>query len=679
MWKRLLVVPLLTVFFLAGSPLPAHAAAKPLSPPSNLRVVKRAEDAGLRIALSWDTVPGAFGYQVYRSDSVAGPFGQVGGRAADSMAEYPIFLDENVEAGKDYYYYVTTVDGGMTESPASSKVWARLDAVTRVASGPKRMVCSITDQRVYFYEGGQLVNIMRCSTGAGNSTPTGQYSILSHNGTNVGMGGAVCPYWMTWRPAYGMHSWPLGLPGYESGLGEQHSHGCIRLHPLEAYWPYCWAPDGTPLLITYASYARSIISGCHDSIGATQLANDWYFAEGYTALGYDTYLLISNPNENGITAHVYFFKEGGSTVEQDLGVGGHSRFTLRVDDVPGMDAAAFSTQVHSDGPIVAERAMYFKSGNRNDGTDTVGATQLSQDWYFAEGCTSATFDTYILLENPGNDPVNAWVYFMLEDGRNVDYVFWIGPHSRFTVPVNAFPVVGASTFATHVHADGPIVAERAEYFNKGLVDGGHSSLGATQLSQNWYFSEGCTRNFFESYILVGNPGDEDTIVDIDYYMANASIRHSYLVGARARLTVPIASQGGLANNDMGFAVSANHPVVAERALYYALDSHRGGSATMGSAVMSQSWYFAEGYTDNAFDTYVLLSNPGWVDAFVNVDFHRDDGATFRFSYQVLAQRRIAIHVDDLPGLDRAAFSAIVHSDQPIMAEREMYFTMTRGY
>lgn len=685
MCRRSLAVLIVTLFAMAFFPFSASAgpasaaAASSLPAPSGLSVVSRAGDAGIRIALTWNSVEGAFGYQVYRSDSPDGPFGQVGGKAADSMLEYPIFLDETVEAGREYYYAVALVDADLAESPLSDKVSARMSAGAKVASGAKSMTCSLTDQRIYFYEGGQLVNIMRCSTGLSNATPTGNFHIIGHYGTHAGLGGAICDYWMAFTGSHGMHAWPRGIPNYEGGLGAPASHGCVRLHPLEAYWPYYWAPDGTPLTVTYASFARRVISGCHNSIGATQPSTDWYFAEGYTALGYDTYLLLSNPMDNGTTAYASFLLEGGAVITQDCGIAPHSRYTLKVDDIAGMDAVSFAMKVHADGPVVAERAMYFAAGNRTDGTVAMGATELSQDWYFAEGCTSGSFDTFILLENPGDNAVNAWVYFMLEGGANIDFVFWIGPHSRYTVPVDAFPVVGSSTFATHVHADGPIVAERAEYFNKGLVDGGHASMGATQLSENWYFSEGCTRDLFESYILVGNPGDEDTIVDIDYYMANASIRHSYLLGPRARLTVPISSQGGLNDTDMGFTVSANHPVVAERALYYGLDSHRGGSATMGSAVMSQNWYFAEGYTDGAFDTYILLSNPGWTDTVANVGFHRDDGATFTYAYGVPAQRRIAVHVDELPGLDSAAFSTVVSSDLPIMAEREMYFVMTRGY
>jgi hypothetical protein len=685
MFKRAITVLILTFLLLMVSPLPvwADAPAAPqggsLPPPSGLSVLHRVEDTGARIALTWNGVDGAFGYGVYRSESEEGPFYQVGGKAADSMRDYPVFLDETVEAGKGYYYAVTSVDADLGESPFSGKVYAVLEPAARAAAGTKSMICSLTDQRIYFFEGNQLVNIMRCSTGLNNATPTGNFHILGHYGTNAGLGGAICDYWMSFTSAHGMHAWPRGSSSYEAGLGAPASHGCIRLHPLEAYWPYNWAPDGTPLTITYASLARRVISGCHDSIGAPQPSPDWYFAEGYTALGYDTYLLLSNPVDNPVNAHVSFLLEGGAVVQQECGIAPHSRFTLAVDDVPQMDAAAFSIQVHADGPVVAERAMYFAAGSRTDGTVSMGATQLSTDWYFAEGYTAERFDTYLLLANPGDEGVKAWVYFLLEGGATVDYVFWIGPHSRYTVPVDALPVVGSAAFATHVHADGPVVAERAMYFNKGYIDGGHSSIGATQPAQSWYFAEGCTRKFFESYILVGNPGDEDAVVDIDYYLPDGSIRYSYFVKSRSRITIPINSQGGLGNNDTACAVYANHPVVAERAVYYGLDSHKGGHATLGSDVISPDWYFAEGCTDGAFDTYILLSNPGWTPARVEVGFQRDDGATFAGYYIVPAQRRVTVRVEGLPGLERASFSTVVHSDVPIMAERAMYFVMTRGY
>jgi hypothetical protein len=649
------------------------------APPAGLAALYREEDAGRRIALTWQVDQGAFGYRVYRSESPQGPFGEVGGKAADSMRDFPVFLDETAEAGINYYYAVSSVDADFREGPLSGPVPATLEAGVRAAGGPKSMVCSLSDQRIYFFEGNQLVNIMRCSTGLSNATPTGNFRIIGHYGINVGLGGAVCDYWMAFTSAHGMHAWPRGLRGYETGLGAPASHGCVRLHPLEAYWPYNWAPDGTPLTITYSSLARRVISGCHDSTGAPRLSQDWYFAEGYTGDAYDTYILLANPGEMAVTARVYFLKDGGGEVVQDCGIAPHSRFTLKVDDVPGMDSCSFATQVHADGPMVAERAMYFAAGSRNDGTDTIGVTELSDEWYFAEGCTAMQFDTFILLANPGDTGVTVHTSFLLEQGGSVDYYCWIAPRARFTIRVDELPGVSSASFAAAIHADGPIVAERAMYFNKGFVDGGHVSAGAPRLEEKWYFAEGCTRNFFESYILVGNPNDQDALVNIDFYLPDGNIRYTYAVWAKSRLTVPIGLLAGLNNKDVAFTVSADHPVVAERAVYYSLDSHKGGTATMGSAETSDIWFFAEGYTDGAFDTYILLSNPGPEAADVGVGFNRDDGATFAYYFHLDPQRRLSLHVDDLPGLDRAAFSTVVFSKVPVMAERAMYFVMPRGY
>ena len=100
---------------------------------------------------------------------------------------------------------------------------------------------------------------------------------------------------------------------------------------------------------------------------------------------------------------------------------------------------------------------------------------------------------------------------------------------------------------------------------------------------------------------------------------------------------------------------------------------------MGSPRASCTWYFAEGYTDGAFDTYILVSNPSFAPAYVRAEFQREDGAVFSYHYLVPAQRRVTITADALPGLERAAFSTVLRSDTPMAAERAMYFVMPRGY
>ncbi|MBN2027081.1 MAG: hypothetical protein JW854_10035, partial [Actinobacteria bacterium] len=229
----------------------------------------------------------------------------------------------------------------------------------------------------------------------------------------------------------------------------------------------------------------------------------------------------------------------------------------------------------------------------------------------------------------------------------------------------------------YVHAGGPIVAERAVYFGKGYINGGHAGMGISELSSRWYFSEGCTGDLFETYLLIGNAGDEDALVDIDYYMPDSSINCRYLVKARARTTISINAQPGLDGKDVSCTLRADHPLFAERVVYYDLDSRRGGHAACGATAPSRYWYFAEGYCDGAFDTYFLLSNPGFTLARAELSVACEDGSTSVYAYEIPAQRRITIHADDLPGLARAAFSARISSDVPVVAERAMYFAMPR--
>jgi fibronectin type 3 domain-containing protein len=75
------------------------------------------------VALSWDEVEGASGYNVYRdtistSDVSGSPIN------GEPLIEQPSFTDEGVENGTRYYYRVTAVGEG-NESGLSVEVSAR--------------------------------------------------------------------------------------------------------------------------------------------------------------------------------------------------------------------------------------------------------------------------------------------------------------------------------------------------------------------------------------------------------------------------------------------------------------------------------------------------------------------------------------------------------------------------
>jgi len=226
--------------------------------------------------------------------------------------------------------------------------------------------------------------------------------------------------------------------------------------------------------------------------GAPDPAAGWYFAEGYTGGGFDSWFLLANPNPDKVTARLTFFLPDGSTRRVEVPLASRSRATVSVDNLPGMENQEFSALVEADAPIVAERAMYFNCRGRKGGHDAMGVRELSRDWYFAEGFTGGDFDTWLLLANPNPDPVKAVLTFMRVDGSREQVEVDLAPRSRRTVHVDEISGLEDAEFSIHVLADGNIAAERAMYFSYQGRDGGSCSQGAPTPALEWYFAEGYT-------------------------------------------------------------------------------------------------------------------------------------------------------------------------------------------
>lgn len=100
-------------------------------------------------------------------------------------------------------------------------------------------------QRVYVVENGRVLLATPCSVGTGGLTGQGNYRINYKNATKRRVSqpdaGYPMPYWMEWKPAYGMH-WGFVKP-YPC------THGCIRLPMKSAAKIFALTKVGTPLLI----------------------------------------------------------------------------------------------------------------------------------------------------------------------------------------------------------------------------------------------------------------------------------------------------------------------------------------------------------------------------------------------------------------------------------------------
>ena len=211
--------------------------------------------------------------------------------------------------------------------------------------------------------------------------------------------------------------------------------------------------------------------GGHDSIGTTAPAQNWFMAEGSTKWGFDTYVLVQNPQPTDATVHMTFLTENGAVPAPPMIVKAGSRKTVDTRALVG--DADFSTSVTASQGVICERSMYWNNGTGKAGHDTIGVTEAKDNCYLAEGTTLYGFETFVLIANPNADDNIVNVTYSTPHGTEIGPNLVIPPWSRVTVNVaNDLP---ASDVSIQVSGSLKIVAERAMYWhNRG---GGHDSIG----------------------------------------------------------------------------------------------------------------------------------------------------------------------------------------------------------
>lgn len=127
------------------------------------------------------------------------------------------------------------------------------------AAAPKKVIVSLSEQRMYAYLGDRNVYTFVVSTGRGGGTWTGTFYILDKDPNAYSeLWGFWMPYWMgiyyvgNGTLENGFHSLPVlpdGTQLWGDSLGTPVSYGCIVLGPTDAKFFYEWAEIGMPVII----------------------------------------------------------------------------------------------------------------------------------------------------------------------------------------------------------------------------------------------------------------------------------------------------------------------------------------------------------------------------------------------------------------------------------------------
>jgi hypothetical protein len=343
------------------------------------------------------------------------------------------------------------------------------------------------------------------------------------------------------------------------------------------------------------------------------------------------------------------------------------------------------------------RSIYW--GPNFEGSTGVSAVKgLATSWYFAEGSRGGElFDNFFLIFNPLPTPATVDVKFLTPSGQVISKQYTVAAEKRLTLYANAIPELAGKDFSTTITATGGIVAERAMYWRLiGSPDpswvGGAASVGAIAPQTSWVFAEGAAATNFESFYLLLNPNQTPITVTARFLPETGMPTvKTITVAPQSRYTIYLNGELGNIGGVASTFTSDSLPFLAERSIYWG-PGRVEGTNVIGASTAADTWHFPEGASGGAFDTYLLLANPGSNDATVRLTLFIEGVGRFTASQPELlktvrAGSRLTIYMNDfLTALETAegrpvgslrgkSFSIRVNvlSGDPVVAEEALYW------
>jgi autotransporter-associated beta strand protein len=217
-----------------------------------------------------------------------------------------------------------------------------------------------------------------------------------------------------------------------------------------------------------------IWKGGHESLGETMPSQTWFLAEGATGAGFDTFILVANPNADPADVTYTFLSDSAGPATITRTIPGLSRHTVNIEaEGLSIPDGPVATQITATLPVIAERAQYWP-GSFDQWTEThnsFGVTQPGLKWGLAEGRAGGpeSYQTYILLANAGTENARVEILFLGDGDSETPSPISIDVPAQRRVNIPVFhtgaPDDPATTFGAIIGSDKPIVVERAMYWN----------------------------------------------------------------------------------------------------------------------------------------------------------------------------------------------------------------------
>jgi hypothetical protein len=413
---------------------------------------------------------------------------------------------------------------------------------------------------------------------------------------------------------------------------------------------------------------------------------NWYLAEGSTAWGFGTTIVIENPNTTAVTCDVTFMTSGGPVVGAPVHCASQSITELSSDALPANQD--FSTEVNCEEglTIAVERVMTCPGPTPMvyDNTSSIGVTAPANTWYLPEGSSAWGFECWLLIQNPNDFDAHCNVTYMIEGGAPVTVPKVIPANSRRSF--NMSDDIGARDASIEVQSiDFPVIPERAMYKNH--KRGASESIGTTAPASDYFLAEGTTAYGFTTYVLVQNPNPTPTDVTVTYMTATGALPQPvFNMPANSRRTIRVNDV--VPDMDLSTRVHGSQPIIAERAMYW--DGGGGYGEAMhdsiGMPAAHQTFYLPYGPNDwrpsYADSTFTLVQNPNPVPVNIHVKYLKPDGVdNVEFNDTLPANSRKTYTLSDkMPAsYDVSIVVSSTTAGRNIMVECATYFSIGGGY
>jgi hypothetical protein len=293
----------------------------------------------------------------------------------------------------------------------------------------------------------------------------------------------------------------------------------------------------------------------------------WYLPEGAAGGNYDTRLHVYNPGDTPVAVTLTLYDEAGHSQVIAREIAARAALRLNLAQVSTLSGNV-ATRITAARPVVAQRVTYFPGWNGGRGAHaSAGTSVLTDIAYLPWAPANETYDTWILLLNPGDTPIEVKAAYWQGTQRR-DATYTLPAHARHTIWVDKEAQEGrapAGELSVILTGNGPFAAEGVTY--TASYEMGTAHAGAPGAAQRWHFAEGSTANPYTTRIALFNPGPTGAVANASLFpgVSGATGLAWALLPGELKV-VDLNTSLGDRSASFGFTVASDSPIVVQRVM-----------------------------------------------------------------------------------------------------------------